>query len=274
MCVSGCMETVARRLSRRDFFTGVGAAAVAGATAGLAPPAPVRAAPTSFTRVVDMTHTFGPDFPTYFGKSGMEMEQVAQIGSAGFNMNRWTVIEHAGTHLDAPIHFSEDGRTAEAIPAENLVAPLVVIDIKAKAADNADAQVTPEDVKAWEAAHGPIPDGAAVALNSGWDKHAAGARFRNADDEGVMHFPGFHVEATRYLMEETGAGGMIVDTLSLDHGPSTSLDTHYAWLPTNRWGLECIKGLDEVPAAGATLIVGAPKVAGASGGLSRVMALV
>jgi len=274
MCVSGCMETVARRLSRRDFFRGAGATAVAGAAVGLAPPSPARAAPTSFSKVVDMTHTFSADFPTYFGKPGIEMEQVAKISESGFNMNRWTVIEHAGTHIDAPIHFSTDGHTAEEVPLESFVTPLVVVDIREKADGNDDAQVTPEDIKAWEAEYGPIPQGAAVAMNSGWDRHANSGRFRNADDEGVMHFPGFHVEATRYLMEETGAIGMVVDTLSLDHGPSTSFDTHYAWLPTNRWGLECIKNLDQVPASGATLIIGAPKVAGATGGLSRVMALI
>jgi kynurenine formamidase len=60
----------------------------------------------------------------------------------------------------------------------------------------------------------------------------------------------------------------------VDFGPSASFDTHYAWLPTNRWGLENIANLDQVPASGATLVVGAPKVRDASGGPSRVFALV
>lgn len=273
MCVPGCLETVHHRLSRRSFFKGAGASAAAGAAATLAPSRPALAAPTSFSRVVDMSHTLDPEFPTYFKKAGIEMERMARIGESGFNMFRWHIIEHAGTHVDAPIHFSEDGHTAEEVAVQDLVAPLVVIDIKQRAADNPDAQVTPEDIKAWESEHGPIPDGAAVAMNSGWDKRADGDGFGNADEEGTFHFPGFHVDATTYLMEETGARGMVVDTLSLDYGPSTSFDTHYAWLPTNRWGLECIKNLDEVPASGATLVVGAPKVRDASGGLSRTMAL-
>jgi hypothetical protein len=104
---------------------------------------------------------------------------------------------------------------------------------------NADYQVTPDDIKAWTDANGPIPDGACVAMNSGWAAHVGTDKFRGADADKKMHFPGFHIEATKALLE-TGAVGMAVDTLSLDYGPSGDFATHYAWLPTNRWGLECI----------------------------------
>ena len=62
--------------------------------------------------------------------------------------------------------------------------------------------------------------------------------------------------------------------LSLDVGSSTSFDTHYACLPTNRWGLENIANLDAVPAKGATLILGAPKHRGGTGGPARVLAMI
>jgi kynurenine formamidase len=80
--------------------------------------------------------------------------------------------------------------------------------------------------------------------------------------------------AAQYLLEETTALGMAVDTMSLDYGPSQSFDTHYAWLPTNRWGLENLANLSDLPANGATLVAGAPKVAGATGGPTRLIALV
>ncbi len=144
--------------------------------------------------------------------------------------------------------------------------------MKAKAAENADYQVTPDDIKAWTDANGPIPDGACVAMNSGWAAHVGTDKFRGADAEKKMHFPGFHIEATQALLE-TKAVGMAVDTLSLDHGPSGDFATHYAWLPTNRWGLENIANLDAVPAKGATLILGAPKHRGGTGGPARVLAM-
>jgi kynurenine formamidase len=111
-------------------------------------------------------------------------------------------------------------------------------------------------------------------MNSGWWKKADGAGFRNADANGGMNFPGFHAEAAMYLAEHCGAVGIGVDTLSLDPGNSKDFSTHYQWLPSNRWGLECLTNLGELPPTGATIVVGAPKIAGATGGPSRVFALV
>jgi len=149
-----------------------------------------------------------------------------------------------------------------------------VVDIREKASANADAQVTPEDLKAWIAEHGDIPENACVAMLSGWGDHVGSDKFRNADAEGKMHFPGFHADATAMLLEETNTAGMAVDTLSLDFGQSADFATHYAWLPTGRWGLECTAHLDKLPASGATVVVGAPKFRGGTGGQCRVMAMV
>jgi kynurenine formamidase len=274
MCVPGCIESVQRRLSRRGFVRGAGLMAVGAAALAVRPlPAPA-AEPRSFTRVVDLTHPFGPDFPTYDGGSNLAMETVVTLAKDGYNMYRWQLVEHTGTHMDAPFHFGDGAQTADQIPVEHLVVPLAVVDIRAKAEDDADAQLTPDDLQAFEAAHGPLPDGACVAMLSGWADKVSGPEFRNADGDGVMHFPGFHVEAAEYLMSERNAIGIGVDTLSLDFGKSADFATHYAWLPTNRWGLEALANLAGLPASGATLVVGGPTIKGATGGPSRVLALV
>ena len=273
MCVPGCIETVQRRLSRRGFVRGAGLMA-AGVAAFAARPLPARAAePRSFSRVVDLTHPFGPDFPTFDGSSNLELETVVTLEKDGYNMYRWHLLEHTGTHMDAPFHFGAEGQTADQIPVERLVVPLAVVDIRARAQDDADAQLTPDDLQAFEAAHGPVPDGACVAMLSGWADKVSGPEFRNADGDGVMHFPGFHVEAAQYLMSERNAVGIGVDTLSLDFGISPDFATHYGWLPTNRWGLEALANLAELPPVGATLVAGAPMIKGATGGPSRVFAL-
>jgi kynurenine formamidase len=67
---------------------------------------------------------------------------------------------------------------------------------------------------------------------------------------------------------------MAVDTLSTDFGASADFATHYAWLPAGRYNIECLAGLDALPASGATLIVGAPKHRGGSGGPARIFAMV
>ena len=76
------------------------------------------------------------------------------------------------------------------------------------------------------------------------------------------------------LIEDGNTIGMAVDTLSLDYGLSADFKTHYAWLPTNRWGLENVANLDKLPASGSMLFVGAPKVRGGTGGPCRLIAMV
>ena len=273
MCDLCVIESVKERmLSRRDLFKGGAALAAAGTLASASAPA---AMADGHSKVEDLTHTYDDKFPTYFGVPGVEIEQKFNFADNGFNLFQLNLNEHTGTHMDAPLHFSADGHAVDEIPVGNLVVPLCVVDIAAKAEEDADAQVTPDDLKAWIGKNGPIPDNACVAMHSGWDKHVATDKFRNVGDDGkTMHFPGFHVEAAKMLMEETGAVGLAVDTLSLDHGPSGDFVTHYAWLPTNRWGIENIANLDKVPASGATLVVGAPKHRGGSGGPARIIAMV
>ncbi len=273
MCVPGCHAMVHSHLNRRGLFKAGAAALTAGALAGAARPAQAQGMRV-FNRVVDLTHTLTPEFPTYSPDWNLQVEQLATFEDTGFNLRRYTMTEHCGTHIDAPIHFAAEGATADEIPLDDLILPLVVVDVRAKAAENADYQLSPDDLAAWESQHGEIPDGACIAMNSGWAAKAPGEGFVNRDDEGVMHFPGFHVEAADMLMSERGALGIASDTLSLDHGASSTFETHYAWLPSGRWGVECIAGLDAVPATGATVLVAAPKIGGATGGNSRVMALI
>lgn len=277
MCNACVTQAVKERmLSRREFFRSsagaAAAAAVGGAAMTLAAPA---ALAQGARQVTDMTHLFSADFPTFGGVPGIEFRKDADFASDGYNLYTLTVNEHCGTHIDAPLHFSEDGTSVDELPLSSLVVPLCVIDIRARAAEDRDAQVTPDDITAWTARFGDIPDNACVAMLSGWAGKVGTPEFRGADPArpGGLHFPGFHVETAQMLMEETGAQVLAVDTLSLDHGPSADFATHYAWLPSGRYGIECIAGLEEVPAAGATLMVGAPKVRGGTGGQARVIAL-
>lgn len=272
MCDACVMNVVKERmLSRRDFFK-TGAAVGAAASIGMAAaPAAMAAGHGS---VVDLTHAYDGEFPTYFGAPGITTEQPFNFAEHGFNLFNLSVNEHTGTHIDAPLHFSADGLAVDEIPVSSLVVPLCVIDIAERAATNADAQVTPDDLSAWIAEHGDIPEGACVAMHSGWADKTGGDGYRNVRADEKMHFPGFHIEATRMLLEETSAVAIAVDTLSLDHGPSETFDTHYAWLPENRYGIENLAGLGNVPAAGATLVVGAPTHRGGTGGPARIFAMV
>jgi kynurenine formamidase len=262
---------LAQAASRRRFLRQ--AAAAACATAIGLPKAKGGESPRySFQRVVDLTHTLGPSFPMTW-PNPFVLEQVSKLGKDQWNAYRWHLQEHIGTHIDAPSHCAS-GPSADRIPADQLVGPLVVVDIRARASANADAQLTPADLNGWEERHGPIPPGAVVAMLSGWDTRVGDARrFFGLDDAGAYHFPGFHIEAVKFLRERREVKGIVTDTLSLDSGSSADFPVHHYWLGHNKWGLENAAALAQLPTKGATIVVGSPKIAGCTGGPSRVLAL-
>jgi len=278
MCHACVIETVkSNMLSRRSFFRG-GVAAAAAATVAAVPQSLLADAPPLFAqglpaKAEDLTHELHENFPTFFGGQQLFYDKKFSYEKDTFNLYELRINEHTGTHIDAPLHFSADGKSVAELPVEDLIAPLVVVDIRARAAENADTQLTPDDLKAWTDANGDLPEGAVVALNSGWDAHVGTDRFRNADGEGKLHFPGFHIEAIRQLLE-TSVKAIAVDTLSLDFGQSPDFAVHNTWLPAGRYGIEGVANLGALPATGATIVVGAPKVRGGTGGPARVFAFV
>lgn len=260
-------------ISRRNLLKfGLGAAVAAALPVGSAQAATVRR--TTFRNVLDLTHVLGTQFPLFPGAAPFRIQQAVSHDKDGYYGSILTYWEHSGTHMDAPVHFAPNGLFVDQLKVENLVVPAVVINITDKVRRDPDAVVTPDDIRAWERRYGRIPDNAAVLMASGWGARAGSVEaFRNTDSSGVMHFPGFGKEAIDFLLTERRIAGIGVDTLSLDHGPSTTFAVHYTLLPTNRWGLENLANLELIPPSGATLFVGAPKIAAGSGGPTRVMAV-
>lgn len=271
MCNACIIESVKKSmLSRRGLFTG--AAAAGAAAVALGPLAARPALAEAAGRVVDLTHAWDETFPTFDGLPGIAYEPDKVLERDGYQLWKLTIFEHSGTHVDAPLHFSADGASVDQIPAEQLMCPLCVIDISVKAAQDPNATVMPEDIEAWVSANGDIPAGALVAMYSGWAAKVGTQEFRN-DSNGDFAFPGFSKAATDLLagMDVAGIG---VDTLSLDPGNSADFGVHYSWLPGGRYGIENLAGLDQVPAKGATIFVGAPKHKRGTGGPARVMAVI
>jgi kynurenine formamidase len=265
MCDAGVMGRIAGKLGRRGVLGALAAAAAL-------PVATAQAQPARGLRVVEMTHVLHRDVPTFGGTPASEVERILTFARDGDNVNRVQHTEHVGTHFDLPAHVSADGAAAEAVPASALVAPLVVLDVRAQAAVDPDDQVTPQDVAAPERAHGAIAAGACVAVNSGWAAHVATPRFRNPEADNVMRFPGVRPDVATLLLARDVVG-VAVDTLSLDHGSSTDFAFHLAWLGAGRWGIECVAGLDEMPATGGMVFAGVPRIAGGTGGPGRVIGL-
>lgn len=274
MCAPFVVESVQHHLSRRGFIGALGSCAAASATP-LAAQANLSRMPKGFRDVVDLTHTLSPSLAVYPAYKPIQVRPRFSIARDGFNANEVTFDEHTGTHVDAPVHFVAAAASADRLSPDRLVAPLVVLAIADRAAKNPDTLVTVDDVLEWEKRHGRIPPGAFVAMDARWDVRASSSdRFLNRDVKGTMHTPGFSEEAARFLVTERDICGAGVDTLSLDAGTATKFVAHLAFLGAGKYGVELMANLGRVPPAGATVIVGAPKHEGATGGPARVLALV
>ena len=276
MCAPTIVDAVCKELSRRSFLTALGssiAASVVAPELAAAQQKPVRLE-KGFREVFDLTHTFTSKLPVFPAFKPVQIRPKFSIAKDGFFANEIAFDEHTGTHMDAPVHFVANGPTADRLPADRFFAPLAVISIESRAATNADAMLTVDDVLAWEKQHGRLPRGAFVAMHSGWDARIGdAARFLNKDAKGTMHAPGFSEEAARFLVQERDIVGAGVDTLSLDKAEAQKFVAHLALLGGGKYGVELMANLGRVPAAGATIIVGAPKHEGASGGPARVFAV-
>jgi kynurenine formamidase len=225
-------------------------------------------------RVLDLTYPLTAEFPLFPVYDPVRVAEKFAYETDGFSVNSWAFDEHSGTHVDAPAHFGGEA-TVERIAPEELILPIAVIDIGDRVARDHDAMLTPDDVLAWERVHGPLPARCAVFARTGWGSRVHDpAAYLNADESGTMHAPGFSPEATEFFKHErAGVRAVGLDTASLDIGASADFPAHVSWLPSGRYGIENLANLDQLPPFGAIAVVGAPALAGGSGGPTRVLAL-
>ncbi len=232
-------------------------------------------------RLVDLSHEYGentlywPTSPTDF-----EKETLAYGSETGYFYSAYSVCtpEHGGTHLDAPIHFAEQGLTTDELPLSNLIAPAFVIDVTEQAAADRDYRLSATDIATFETANGPIPEGSIVLARTGWDRFWPDAKTYLGDDTpgdaSKLSFPGFGADAVRLLAEERGAAMIGIDTASIDYGKSQDFMAHRVGAAQNVANLENLTNLQDLPPTGAFVMALPMKIEGGSGGPVRVVALV
>jgi len=234
-------------------------------------------------KFVDLTHAFQPGIPRWPGFPDEQRETLywyddgtGSMGQ-GFFAQRFSLVGQWGTHVDPPAHFVRGLRTIDQIDLKEMILPLVVIDVHQQAAKDPDYVITMDNVRHWESRHGPVPQGAFVAMRTDWSARWPDSdAMRNEDDQGVAHWPGWSMEVLEYLYEErriTASGHETTDTGS---GMATSagdysLETFI--LSKDRYQVELLTNLDKVPESGALVIVAFPKPKGGSGFPARVFAV-
>jgi kynurenine formamidase len=204
--------------------------------------------------------------------------EVTPGGGYYYAANNFSAAEHGGTHLDAPIHFSEGHHTTDQIPLDQLVGPAVVIDVSAQAAESPDYRLARGDITGWEKEHAQIPAGTIVLVRTGWgSRWPDRLKYLGTDRTGPdavpeLHFPGIDSAAARLLVERK-VDAVGIDTPSIDYGQSKTFDTHQILFAANIPGFENVAHLDQLPVTGAFVIALPMKIKGGSGGPLRIVAV-
>jgi kynurenine formamidase len=231
------------------------------------------------TKIVDLTYPFDGSTIYWPGEPRFE-HQYEKYGKTPegyfYSSARYAAPEHGGTHMDAPIHFNQGGVSAENVPLADCVGPAAVIDFSERAAKDRDATLGVGDIQKYEAINGKITSGAIVVARSGWGrwwpdrKHYLGTE---RDDASDLHFPGFSPEAIQFLLESRKPVAIAIDTASIDAGQAKKFPVHVLWLGSNHPAFENLANADRLPAKGATLFCIPMKIAGGTGGPTRIFAV-
>jgi kynurenine formamidase len=230
----------------------------------------------SYSRVVDLTHVISPSIPLWPGDPHVVLKVVATMKKDGYYLRSFTIGEHSATHMNAPNSFiAGDTEAITSYAAEQRVVPAVVIDVRDKAAKNADYKLTKDDVLAWEKKNGKIASGSFVILFTGWeDKWSDPSAFINQDAKKRLHFPGFAGATTKWLLAARQISGVGIDTHGVDPGLDTSYATNTQIAKAHKIAIECMANLDQLPSTGATLVLGPLQLQDGSGSPLSIMAFV
>ncbi len=229
--------------------------------------------PFTAGKAIDLTHPMHDDMAFWPGGVPFKKERLVDYDTGGYQLHKFIMGENTGTHVDAPSHFIKGNKPINQLSLAQLIVPIVVLDAKrASAADN-DYELTPADIRNWEAQHGKVPANSLFVMNTGWhDRFDNPQKYINMDGDNVMRFPGFSADAARLLVERDVAG-IGIDTLSLDHGPSQTFAAHVVMLAANKYQVENMASLDALPATGATVVIGVLPVRDGSQAQARIFAL-
>jgi kynurenine formamidase len=232
------------------------------------------------SKIVDLSYTF--DATTIYWPTEHpfvhEFEHYGpEPGGYFYAAAKYAAPEHGGTHMDAPVHFNRNGMTVDQVPLSEMVGPAVVIDFSTRAATNRDTMLTVDDIKKWEAAHGPLPEGAIVVARSGWGrfwpdkKHYLGTD--RPGDVAHLRFPGYSPQAIDFLLKNRKVSAIAIDTASIDPGNSKDFPVHRHWLGANKPALENVANADKLPETGATLYCIPMKIGKGTGAPTRIFAI-
>ena len=212
-------------------------------------------------RVHDLTATFRTHMPVWPTIALPIVEPMGVIAWDGYSVERLNAMTHSGTHLDAPYHFIESGKTVDQIAHGDLMGIGAVLDLRKEITNDVIPPAAVE--RHWPKTFQPE----IVLLETGW------SHSRSATKKYLYDFPGI-IPATADWIVSKKVKGVGTDTLGIDPYANSKFEAHKVLLGHDIWILEALDHLVTLKEETPYTVVAAPlKLEGASGAMSRVFAI-
>jgi kynurenine formamidase len=200
---------------------------------------------------VDLTHPLTSSTPSWDSSCGYShstsLDYIDCTTEVKFRVQNITMPAGIGTHMDAPAHCNPQGKTIDAIPLQDCIAPCVVIDISAKAHEG--YQCSMQDIVDFEKQYRLIQRGDFVIIRTGWSRYWSNPlQYRNN-----LQFPSVSKEAAQLLIKRDIVG-LGIDTLGPDTAES-GYPVHQIMLSHGKYLVENVANADLLPSLGSTILV-------------------
>ena len=212
--------------------------------------------------IADLTMTISSDMDAFPGSPSPQFIRWADMKKDGYNMELVFMSSHTGTHMDAPIHFSKNGASIDAIPPSRLVCSASLIRVKSKA----NGVITKRDIISYESKHGKLVPRKAVIFATDWS-----AQIRRKKGYFECN-PGISADAAAHLiLRKISIVG--IDSPSIDAGNAHSYPAHHSLCRAGIPIVENLVNLDRITEETFTIVLMPIKLRGATGSPVRAMAL-
>lgn len=220
-----------------------------------------------FSRVVDLSHVVRGDMPHL---PGVPLTQLVH-GPNGTLEQVERISLRSGTSLTLLAAAGGAAPTVDQLTPYDVVAPAVVLDVRDQAQDAANYALSQSEIAAWEERYGEIPADALVLVATGWDMRWGNPdEYLNLAPDQTVQVPGIGADAAALLASRQVRGVGLDAPL----GPATTAALVQHGGAGGWFILENLTSVEQVPATGATLVIGLVKVQGSYDSPARVLALI
>ncbi|MBE6055063.1 MAG: cyclase family protein [Clostridium sartagoforme] len=207
-------------------------------------------------KVIDLSHAINSNMSTYTKDEKFESYDIASIEKDGYNEKSLKLCTHTGTHIDAPSHMINKGKTIDEFNINDFIGIAVIIDVSNLKKIGLEDLVSYKD---------KINNCDFVILKTGWDKYWG-------SDNYIQGFPTLTEDAARWLCS-FNIRGIGTDTISIDAFDSIDFEIHNTILSRGIMIIENITNLSEVRESEFTLVATPLKIENGDASPVRAIAL-